>query len=259
MDIVDREFEQLSPSPTQSPATDSPSSRIKNRFAVMVALSFVLHVVTASILLSPRSASQSAPPVAFIDLKDMNLPEEAPVVPTAPAVPQQPPEPVENIPDPPPVDPPQPLSEMEKLQTEVTHSLQNAQTDPEVLQESSFGLGLTNGYFTSIGQGETLRGDIREYYFAMLRQINEKWWLTREAQQEELREVVINIVVARDGTVLEKVVISGSGNRILDRAMLATIEAASPLPPLPATFNMDIFSAPLRFMKPLNLFQSLAR
>ena len=256
MDIVDREFEQLSPSPTPSPAIASPSSRIKNRFALMVALSFLLHVLTASILLSPRSASLSAPPANFIDLKDLNFPEEVPAV---PAESEQPPEPAENIPEPPPADPPQPLSEMEKLQTEVRHSLLNAEADPELLQERSFGLGLTNGYFTSIGQGESLRGDIREYYFAMLRQINEKWWLTREAQQEELREVVINIVVGRDGTVLEKVVMSGSGNRTLDRAMLASIEAASPLPPLPATFNMEYFSAPLKFMKPLNLFQSLAR
>jgi protein TonB len=146
---------------------------------------------------------------------------------------------------------------MEKLQRDVQQSLDNAETNPESLHQRSFGLGLTNGYFSSIAQGESLRGDIREYYFNLLRGINEKWWLNKNSQQGGLRGAIINVIIARDGTVLEKTLIRSSGNPAFDKAIIKTIEDASPLAPLPASYKMDIFSAPLKFVGPLNLFSSL--
>ena len=130
---------------------------------------------------------------------------------------------------------------------------------PDALQQRSFALGLTSGYFSSIAQGQSLRGDIREYYFAMLRQINERWWVVRDDRLEGRRELMVTIVVARNGMILEKKLLRSSGNPALDSAMMQMLEAASPLPPLPATYDGDAFVAPIKFVRPLNLLMSLNR
>ncbi|MCM2357298.1 MAG: TonB family protein [Geobacteraceae bacterium] len=247
---VDREFQQLFPSPR--------SRRTRDLFGRMVAISLVLHVISSVILLSPQRGSMKVPPVSYLDLKNMQFQEEA-----APLSAKE--EKAEEIAEkeavveksaetlPPPSEP---LSEADKLRQDVNASLANAETNPEALQERSFGLGLTSGYFSSLAEGETLRGDIREYYFSMLREINEKWWLNKESQQMGLRGALINIVVARNGVILQKKLVRSSGNRAFDKAMLQTLDAASPLPPLPDSYELDYFSAPLRFTGPLDLFTS---
>jgi len=246
---IDREFQQF----------PHPSSRRRPRdlFGRMVVISLVLHAISSIILLSPQRRGAEIPAVSYLDLKDFTAP-----APAAPA-PKALPEPLAPAPD----DsqdvqknteplPTTPQSEMEKLQSGVDKSLTDAGKNPESLQERSFGLGLTNGYFSSLGQGETLRGDIREYYFTMLREINEKWWLKKESRQGGFRGALINVVIARNGTIVDKMLVRSSGNRSFDEAMLRTLDAASPLPPLPQSFEMDYFTAPLKFTGPLNLFTS---
>jgi periplasmic protein TonB len=134
--------------------------------------------------------------------------------------------------------------------------LANAETNPDSLHERSFGLGLTNGYFSSIAEGESLRSDIKDYYFMMLREINEKWWLNNSGNFGGLRGAIVQIVVARNGTIVEKTLTRSSGNRSFDQAIFKTLEKANPLPPLPLDYQLKYFSAPLRFVAPLNLFAS---
>lgn len=247
---VDREFQQLQ-LPTRA-------SRPRDLFGRMIVISLVLHAISSALLLSPRNGSMNVPPVSYLDLKDMKFPEQAAPAPakehkSVEAAKSE--EIAEKIAE--PLTPPsEPLSETDRLQHEVKESLAKAETTPEALQERSLGLGLTNGYFSSLSEGETLRGDIREYYFTMLRQINEKWWLNKENQQSSLRGALINIVVARNGVILQKSLVRSSGNPAFDRAMLRTLDAASPLPPLPENYELDYFSAPLRFTGPLDLFTS---
>jgi protein TonB len=242
--LIDREFQQLH-HPFQA-------RRKRDFFGRMLAISLALHVISSAILLSPQRSALKVPQVSYLDLKNMQFQEQ-------PAAVQPQEQKAEHVVAPPSQAPPLsvPLSEMEKLQRDVRQSLDNAETNSEALQQRSFGLGLTNGYFSSIAQGETLRGDIREYYFIILREINEKWWLNKNSQQGGVRGAIINIVIARNGTILEKTLTRSSGNPAFDKAMLQTIEAASPLLPLPASYDMDFFSAPLKFVGPLNLFSSL--
>lgn len=242
--FVDREFQQLH--------TSSPSRPKGDLFGRMVVISLAIHAISSVILLSPQRGAMKLPPVSYIELKDMQFPEKADTVPPQ----EQKAEEIAETIEEPRTPPSEPLSEADKLQRDVRQSLADAETNPDSLQERSFGLGLTNGYFSSIAQGETLRGDIREYYFSMLREINEKWWLNKESQQAGLRGALINIVVARNGAILQQKLVRSSGNRDFDRAMMKTIEAASPLPPLPQSYELDSFSAPLRFTGPLNLFTS---
>jgi protein TonB len=241
--LIDREFQQLHPLPLVR--------RKRGYFGPMLAISLALHVISSLVLLSPQRGTLQAPQASYLDLRNMQFQEQqAAVQPqeqeAAPVV-----APSSQVP-PPSV----PLTEMEKLQRDVQQSLKNADTNPESLQKRSVGLGLTSGYFSSIAQGETLRGDIREYYFKILREINEKWWLNKNSQQGGLRGAIITIVIARNGTVLEKTLIRSSGNPAFDKAIIQTIGAASPLPPIPASYAMDFFSAPLKFVGPLNFFSS---
>jgi periplasmic protein TonB len=249
--FIDREFQQL------HPAQHSP--RTSGLFGRMVAISLVLHVILSVILLSPHRNQMHIPPVSYLDLKNMQFQEEAT---SAPPKVQQTDHTAETLKE---VLPPLsdsltptsiPLPETEKLQQDVQKSLANGEKNPESLQQRSLGLGLTNGYFSSIAEGESLRGDIREYYFSMLRGINEKWWLNKSSQQVGLRGVLVTIVVARNGTIIQKMLVRGSGNPLFDKSIMQTIDAASPLPPLPQSFELDYFSAPLRFRGPLDLFTS---
>ena len=252
MDVfIDREFQQLHPA--------SHSSRPRDLFGRMVAISLVLHVILSAILLSPNRNHMNIPPVSYLDLKNMQFREETT---STPPKAQQTDQRAETLKEvlPPPSDSltptSTPLPETEKLQQDVRTSLANAEKNPESLQQSSLGLGLTNGYFSSIAEGESLRGDIREYYFSMLRGINEKWWLNKGSQQAGFRGVLVTIVVARNGAIIQKALVRSSGNPLFDKSIMQTIDAASPLPPLPESFKLDYFSAPLRFRGPLDLFTS---
>jgi TonB family protein len=90
----------------------------------------------------------------------------------------------------------------------------------------------------------------------MLREINEKWWLNSRSRSGGWRGAVVEVVVARNGTIVDKTLVRSSGNRAFDRAIIATLEQANPLPPLPGDYQPDYFRAPLRFVAPLNLIGS---
>jgi len=247
---IDREYQQLHPA--------IPSRRTRDMFGRMVVISLALHAISSVILLSPHGNTLQTPSVSFLDLKNVQLPQE---VASAPSRENEVARKAETLrEDPAPPSAPAPpttsqLPETEKLQRDVQTSLANAAKNPEALQESSFNLGLTSGYFSSIAEGESLRGDIREYYFRMLREINEKWWLYKGSQQG-FRGVLVTIVVARNGVILQKMLVRGSGNPAFDKTIMQTLDAASPLPPLPPSYELEYFSAPLRFKGPLDLFTS---
>src|ERR1039457_204524 len=203
--------------------------RKRDFFGWMVAVSLLLHAVSSAIVLSPRYSNPAWPSVAFIDLTNMQLPEKSQPIPI-PEEKQGNPDPAnDNTTSP----QPEPVTEAEKLQDGVNRSLDAAASNPESLKEKSFGLGLMHGYFSSFSDGETLKNDIREYYLGILQEINEKWWLSREGQRIGIRGAIIDVVIGRDGKVLQKSLVRSSGNPALDRAMLGAVGSAGPFPPLP--------------------------
>jgi protein TonB len=244
--FIDREFQPAQPILARRGARDL--------FGRMLVISLALHAISSVILLSPRHATLHSPPVSYMELKDLILPEES-----SPIAPREA-ESAEAVPDVPEETPPPAVetrSVAEQLQQDVRQTLADAEENPEVLQDKSFSLGLTNGYFSSLAEGETLRNDIRDYYLSMLREINEKWWLNNnEGNFGGLRGAIVEIVVSRDGMIVNKTLKRSSGNPSFDRAIFKTLEKASPLPPLPNDYHLNYFSAPLRFVAPLNLFNS---
>jgi periplasmic protein TonB len=218
----------------------------------MLALSLFLHAIAAVMFLSPRHGGFGMANVAYLDLNlemaQMPAPFKNPTKSTV----------AENAaPNKIPAAPVTPLTELDKLKEHAQKTLDAAAAQPAAIQEASLGLSITCGYFGSIGKGETLRDDIREYYFEILRRINEKWWLNRDSHQAGRKSAVFFLTITRNGAVIDKVLVESSGNPAFDRAMMQTLEAASPLPPLPVTYDGDFFRAPLRFNMPLNLLGSL--
>jgi periplasmic protein TonB len=221
-----------------------------------IAASFLLHLVCALVLLDLPTSSQAPPPsVTYVDLS-------APQHPAPMVVPdqQKAPAPVEPVPVPAPV----PETPVQTQQPEAVAAQPAATAQPaaptaaaqpkvEERSHSTMGLGLSKGYFSGLGDGETLRDGIKEYYQEMLQVINERWWMDQQLDKRYLAPVVVNITVARNGVIVGGKILRGSGNQRYDKAVLTALAAASPLPPLPASYDGEFFQAPLRLVPPLNL------
>jgi protein TonB len=115
---------------------------------------------------------------------------------------------------------------------------------------------MTHGYFSMLADGKTLRDDVRAYYSEMVEKINREWWDKARLLKEPLREDgVYEIVIQRDGTIMAQQLVRSTGSREADQLIAEIIKKASPLPPLPATYQLDQFQVPLKIKAPLSLFR----
>lgn len=112
-------------------------------------------------------------------------------------------------------------------------------------------LGVTRGFFKSLGDGETLRGDIREYYLALVTRINEQWWAVEsEGIEPGQHEALVTILMRKNGEILDIRLVRSSGSPDYDRLILNALKTATPLPPLPESYAGEYFQAPIRLMAP---------
>jgi len=189
-----------------------------------------------------NSTAGRAERVNYIDLNDIALPPRhldsemrSPVQPLEQTEPDQQP----------PVEQNEAINSGDKGST--TNRIADIMTTP-------LGLGMANGYFSSLSEGRTLREDIREYYFEILEKINRRWWqkagtLTEVAQQDG----IIEILIERDGRLLDMRTLRSTGSREVDRAVIDEINESAPFPPLPASYESGTFHAPLKISKPSHL------
>ena len=140
-------------------------------------------------------------------------------------------------------------------------STEPEQSEPDDLQkqkfqETSLGLGMSYGFVSSLGDGTTLREDIRAYYILLVERINKVWWERAGTLSEAIRQDGIAVVVVlNDGTLVGRQIQRGTGSLEADRALLESIDLAAPMPPLPSSYGRDMFTAPLRIKAPLQLFR----
>ena len=226
-------------------------------FVRMLVTSFVLHVTVYLVLLSLHGKVEKWGQIGYLELKDLTFPAEIRhnELPAGATITTNSDRTIKMSREAPHSHTERSL-ESEKAQPDNQQTLPDAATNPVAPEQSSLGLGLANGYFSSLAEGENLRPDIREYYFNMLRVINEQWWVSRPDKIERNREAIINVVIDRNGVIVAKEFLKRSGNPLFDRTMLHSLDSANPLPPLPKTYEPDYFSAPLRFIAPLNLLVS---
>ncbi|MBU5637701.1 TonB C-terminal domain-containing protein [Geomonas sp. Red69] len=216
-----------------------------------LAVSLVLHLVCAALLLGiPGGGEPARPAVTYVDLNTIPAP-----VPAAPAVQPQPqpepdPEQAEEEAEPlPPTPPPQQVQAAQPAAPAPQPA--KTQTAAEERSHTTFGMGLTKGYFRTLSDGETLRPEIKEYYIRLLQGVNEKWWL--EQKDQKVAPIVVNITITRSGEIIGSTILESSGNIVYDRAVQKTLESAGPLPPVPPDYIGDFFQAPVRLVPPLNL------
>lgn len=238
----------------QQPA-DCQVARRNINFTTGITVSVVLHLLCTGFLLTHQGGERPYQPVSYVDLRflqaaqPMTAPSATPAAQPAPATPKLP-EPTAKTEIP---QEPQKPAEAPKAAQDQPAAAQPSKVD-EQLASSSFGLGLTRGYFRSMDDGVTLRDDIKGYFLGMLQGINEKWWLNQEFDKKQLEPIRVFITVARNGEIVDSQVLIGSGNPRYDRAVVAAVKAASPLPPLPATYQGEYFQAPITLVPPRNLF-----
>jgi protein TonB len=124
------------------------------------------------------------------------------------------------------------------------------------ITSTPLGLGMTHGYFTPLADGKSLRDDVRAYYLQIVESINREWWDKAALLKEPLSEDgIFEIAIQRDGTIEAQRILRRTGSMEADRLIAEIIRKASPLPPLPSTYEPDQFRAPLRIKAPLTLFR----
>lgn len=216
-------------------------------FVCMLVISLLLHIAMSTLFIIPGRNSTNGQRPLFVDLAAFQ-PESRPLTSSSPAeIPLQ--DPADSPDEPLPLEP----SRTDALQQAVESSLEKGAKSPEVLHENAIGIGMTSGYFGSFAEGETLRDDIRVYYFSLMRRINEAWWLQSGGNPSVARHASLNLVVSRDGKIVACELMQSSGNHAQDQLLLAAVKKAEPLPPLPQTYTGTLFNAPIRFVPPLNL------
>src|SRR6185369_11596848 len=115
---------------------------------------------------------------------------------------------------------------------------------------------MTHGYFSGLADGRSLRDDVRGYYFEMVEKINKEWWDKAGLLREPLRQDgIFESLIQRDGTIVSIQILQGTGLSEADRLLTEIIRNSSPLPPLPETYNLGLFRAPLRIKAPSFLFR----
>ena len=224
--------------------------RPNKHLVIGIAASVVLHLICTAALLGLPGGEPPRPAVTYVDLDSVPTPKPAPL-PAQEALPAPEPEPKKAEPIPVPENPQAPP----KAQAEQPEAaVRPSPAQPSAAEErapTTFGMGLTKGYFKSLSDGESLRADVKGYYLEMLQGINEKWWL--EQRDQQVRAIVVNLTVARNGEIVGSEIVQSSGNIVYDRAVQKSLENSGPLPPLPPTYQGEFFQAPIRLVPPLNL------
>lgn len=219
-----------------------------------LALSLVLYIGAALVVIIAGSFSTVGKSPASFIIEDIAL---TPSI-SAPAQPMVPPPPDTD----PAVTSPPPTSAME-TEKPVQEPAPEQSSNPSdssgkegVLMSTPLGLGMTHGYFSGLADGRTLRDDIRGYYFEMVEKINREWWDKAGLLKEPLRhDGVFELLIQRDGTIVSIRILQGTGSREADSVVTEIIRNASPLPSLPATYDLGLFRAPLRIKAPSFLFR----
>ena len=248
---IDREFE--TPVLHYHFVEDAAVVRRDSLFLRMLSLSLLLHLALTPLIYLPGKRTGGVPfsSIISVDLATVPSPPAQPPQPEpAPPAEAVPVEPV--IPPLPEPVPKTPATDAERLNEQVREAVAGGKYQPELLAQSSLGLGLSLGYFSSLAEGRSLRDDIKHYYFALLRKVNEQWWLTGAGSIRTPRIPIITVVLSRNGDLVERFIEQSSGDREYDQKILQALDAAAPFPPLPPTYRDPFFTVPIRMVAPLN-------
>jgi len=225
----------------------------KRGMGYALALSLVLHIVATLALIIAGSFEIGGDKIPGFIIQDVAL---APSI-SAPAKPMEAPpsEPSSAVSSPPSAEQ-EPANPPQEPAPESSQESADGSGESSRLMSTPLGLGMTHGYFSGLADGRTLRDDIRGYYFEMVEKINLEWWNQAVLLKEPIRQDgIFEVLLQRDGTVVSIRVMQGTGLVEADRLLVDIIRKASPLPPLPSSYDLGLFRAPLRIKAPSFLFR----
>jgi colicin import membrane protein len=109
----------------------------------------------------------------------------------------------------------------------------------------SGGSGAPGLPFSGEGSGKPLDLATQKYYMDIRDKITAAWGMPGAAFKKLETEVTIK--VRKDGRIVDISVDKRSGNRVYDESILRALRAVDPLPPIPASLNVDTMEIPFRF------------
>lgn len=221
------------------------SSRRRFLFGTCLVISIAIHMTTFLLVIFSNSSQRRETVVDYVDIADV---PQSPL-PSSPVIskPAQLPVPAETEQPPPRIEP------SEALNKTSDSSTSNSSAD---ILSTPLALGMANGYFSTLAEGRSLREDIRGYYFEILEKINERWWQKAGTLKEAARrDGIAEIQIGRDGKLYDVRLTWDTGSKEVDLAIIDVLTDASPFPPLPASYELEIFRAPLRIAAPSHLFR----
>jgi protein TonB len=218
----------------------------RSRWAVGV--SVVLHgSLLAAAIFVPQILAGEPEPVEFVivdivPLQALGRPEPEPEPePVAEPEPEPPPRPAPPPEEAPTLPAPKPAPKTEKPAERRPPA---PPEEPKQRRGSAFGSATGTAAFGAQGVGLDNPDFTYGYYVEqMLALISNNWARPPAAGRIE---AVVHYRIARDGTVSEIELLESSGDRAFDDAALTAVRLASPLPPLPASFNSDSLGVRLR-------------
>jgi colicin import membrane protein len=86
-----------------------------------------------------------------------------------------------------------------------------------------------------------------QYHAAIFGRLHQFWSLPEYMQKMTDLETVVVITISKNGQIANMFFENKSGNRVFDQFVSKTIEAASPLPPIPAAMKKQRYEIGLRF------------
>jgi TonB family protein len=122
---------------------------------------------------------------------------------------------------------------------------QSSLTNPNALHAPSQGESKSNLQLLSDPKGV----DFKPYLIQVLAAVRRNWLaiMPESARSGRRGRTVIQFAIDRSGTVPKVVIAEAAGTDTLDRAAVAAISAANPLPPLPADYKGDQIRLQLAF------------
>ena len=242
---------------TDTITSDTPHDSMRNWIGWALALSLVLHIGAAAVLIVVGESSIGGDNSSRFIIQDVVLTPSTPSIsaPETPA-PVPPDEQRSATTSPPPTEPGEtPLPAEEAVPAAPAASPERSENVGGPMS-TPLGLGMTHGYFSSLADGKSLRDDIRDYYFELVQKINRAWWDKAVQLKEPLRQdALFELRIQRDGTIVSVQIVTGSGSNEVDRLLVDVIMKASPLSPLPPSFDQNLFRAPLRIRAPSFFFR----
>jgi len=88
----------------------------------------------------------------------------------------------------------------------------------------------------------------QQYILGIWEKIKNSWGLPGMSSFKKDLETIVTVRIRKDGRIVDINIEKRSGNRVYDESILRVLRSVDPLPPIPASLNMDTMEIGFRFL-----------